>query len=287
MYKALCPYAIGVHPARLEEAIAAAQTGDFQGVEFSPHEVADRVEAHRAAEVRTLFADADVRPAAWGLPVDWRGSEAEWQRGLADLPRLARAASLIGGTRVTTWVMPGSDERPFEENYGFHVDRFRPIAAILSDHGCSLGLEFIGPKTLRDSLRYPFIYRMEEMLGMARDIGANVGLLLDCWHWYTSGGSRDGIGRLKPAQVVYVHVNDAPAGIPVDEQIDDVRALPGETDVIDITGFLQTLASIGYDGPVTPEPFKRELNDLPSDSARLTTVGAAMNKIFSQAGLMP
>jgi sugar phosphate isomerase/epimerase len=86
--------------------------------------------------------------------------------------------------------------------------------------------------------------------------------------------------------VVYVHVNDAPAGVPVDEQVDNVRALPGETGVIDIAGFLQALQAIGYDGPVVPEPFKQELNTLPSDEARLQTVGTAMATIFRRAGLM-
>ena len=64
-----------------------------------------------------------------------------------------------------------------------------------------------------------------------------------------------------------------------------MRALPGETGVIDIAGFLQALRAIGYDGPVVPEPFKKELSDLPSDEARLRTVGAAMDAIFRQAGL--
>ena len=84
---------------------------------------------------------------------------------------------------------------------------------------------------------------------------------------------------------MYVHVNDAPAGVPVEEQLDNVRALPGETGVIDIAGFLQSLQAIGYDGPVVPEPFKKELADLPSDDARLETVGAAMDRIFRQAGI--
>ena len=60
---------------------------------------------------------------------------------------------------------------------------------------------------------------------------------------------------------------------------------PAETGVIDIAGFLQALQSIGYNGPVTPEPFKNELKDLPDDAARLKTVGAGMDKIFQQAGL--
>ena len=61
--------------------------------------------------------------------------------------------------------------------------------------------------------------------------------------------------------------------------------MPGETGVIDIGGFLGALQSIGYDGPITPEPFKQELSDLPSDDARLEAVRRSMDKIFSLANL--
>jgi sugar phosphate isomerase/epimerase len=285
MFKALSPYAIGVRTQNLQEAIAAAQKGGFDGVEFQPAEIADLVEQQGADAVTQIFSDARVRPAGWGLPVDWRGDEEKWRAGLDELPRLARAAAAIGATRTFTWIMPGSNELPPDENRSFHIERFTPVARILADNGCRLGLEFIGPKTLRDSLKHPFVYRMSDMLGLGREIGPNVGLLLDCWHWYTSHGTLDELRALQAEQVVYVHVNDAPAGVAIDEQVDNVRALPAETGVIDIAGFLQALQAIGYDGPVVPEPFKKELNDLPSDDARLETVGAAMRAIFAQAGL--
>ena len=59
-----------------------------------------------------------------------------------------------------------------------------------------------------------------------------------------------------------VHVNDAPAGIAWDEQIDTVRTLPMETGVIDLAGFMQALQEMGYDGPVMPEPFSQRISDL-------------------------
>jgi sugar phosphate isomerase/epimerase len=285
MYKALFPWAIGVHLRNLQEAIAAAKTGGFQGVEFNPNEVADLIAAHGVNSVNDQFAAAGVKPAEFGLPTDWRTSDDNWRAGLKALPRQAEAAAAIGCRRTATWILPGDNSRPYEENRRFHIERFRPIAALLADHGISLGLEFIGPKTLRDTFAHPFIYRMQDMLAMGEEIGPNVGLLLDCWHWYTSGGSVADLRALRPEQVVYVHVNDAPAGVDLAEQVDNVRALPGETGVIDIVAFLQTLQSIGYNGPVTPEPFKKELDELPSDEARLKTVGAAMDAIFKQAGL--
>jgi sugar phosphate isomerase/epimerase len=284
MYKALSPGTIGVQATTLQDAIAAAQQGGFEGVEFNVREVADLVDQHGAAYVKGLFAEANLKPAGWGVGIDWR-SETKWQQGLSELPRLAAAAAAIGCPRALSGVMPGSNDYAFEENYRMHVERFTPIARILADNNCWLGLEFISPKTLRDSLRYPFLYTMGEVLDLGSKIGSNVGVLLDIWHWYTSYGTLEQIRALRPEQVVYVHVNDAPAGIHVDQQMDLVRDLPGATGVLDIVGFLHALRDIGYDGPVTPEPFKKELKDLPSDAERLKVVSAAMDAIFQQAGL--
>lgn len=285
MYSALSPYAIHVSVGSLEEAIAAAKHGGFHGVEFGAEDVAGRIERQSVAAVLDLFHRAGIRPAAWSLPTDWREDEAAWQADLKKLPRQAKAAAALGAPRTMTWILPCSDVRPYEENLQFHIERFKPIAHILAEEGCSLGLEFIGPKTLRESQKYPFIHTLQGMLEMGAAIGPNVGLLLDCWHWYTSHGTLDELKRLKAEQVVYVHVNDAPTGIEIDSQLDNVRALPGETGVIDIVGFLQALQSIGYNGPVTPEPFKKELADLPSNEARLQVAGETMRAIFVKAGI--
>jgi sugar phosphate isomerase/epimerase len=285
MFKTLSPGAIHVSPADLSAALRYAKLGGFAGLECWAPSIADQIDKEGAPGVKKLFDDAGVIPAGWGLPVDWRTSEENWKRDLGKLPRLARAAASLGASRCFTWVMPCSDERPLEENYTFHVERFAPIAQVLAEYGCRLGLEFIGPKTLRDSKKYPFIHTMSDMVQLGRDIGKNVGLLLDCWHWYTSGGTVPEIRKLRPEQVVYVHVNDAPSGIDRDRQIDSVRCLPGETGVIDIVGFLQALQAIGYEGPVVPEPFKAQLKELPSDEDRLKLVGQSMLKVWRQAGL--
>lgn len=64
------------------------------------------------------------------------------------------------------------------------------FAPSLKEQGFQLGIEFLGPKTLRDGHRYPFINTLREMMQLAADIGTgNVGLLLDAWHHYTSGGA--------------------------------------------------------------------------------------------------
>ena len=281
MYIALSPGVIGVRLGGLSSRIAAAKEYGFAGVDVDVAEIADLVESQGAETVNAEFVDADVIAAGWGLPVDWHSSEENWKNDLEKLPRFAKAAAAIGCFRTATWIMPASNDRTYDENLAFHIERFKPIAEILGEHGHRLGLEFIGPKTIRNQFKHPFIHDMAGMLDMASSIGDNVGLLLDVWHLFTSHGRNSDVAKLNETDVVYVHVNDAPTGLQIDEQLDGTRCLPGETGVIDIAGFLDALRSIGYSGPVVAEPFKKELADLPDDAARLEVTIASMRKIFA------
>ena len=283
MFRCLSPGAIGIG-ATLQEGLDLAARSGFQGLEVNIGELADLIDKTSADDVKALFEKAGIRPGGWGPPTNWRTDEATLTADLKKLPRLASAAQQIGCTRASTWLLPGSDELAFTENFARHKARLSPFASILGEYGSSFGLEFIGPKTMRSQFKHEFIYTMDGMLELAAACGPNVGLLLDCWHWYTSGGTVADLGRLKPENVVYVHVNDAPSGVALDEQIDSVRRLPGATGVIDIVGFLQALRAIGYDGPITPEPFVPELGQMPAATAA-RVVGEAMAKVWNAAGL--
>ena len=285
MYATLNTGAIGVTADGPREALAAARLGGFQGVELRAPQVAELIDEIGVEATRALFTEAGVRPAVWALGLDWRGDEDTWRQGLEALRRSAGAMASIGCVRAIQVIMPSDDEREYDANWQFHVERLAPAAAILAEHGCALGLEFIGPKTLRDTRRYPFVYTLGGALELGAALGPNVGLLLDCWHWYTAHDTLDTIRALRPDQVVHVHINDAPLDIPIDEQIDNRRALPGETGVIDIVGFLRALRAIGYDGPVTAEPFKQELRELPNDAERLAIIRESINLVFDQAGV--
>src|SRR5208337_2155285 len=105
------------------------------------------------------------------------------------------------------------------------------------------------------------------------------------WHWYTAGGKIEDILNVDSQEkIVHVHLNDAPAGIALDDQIDGVRDLPGKTGVIDLKGFLGALKRVGYEGPVQVEPFCSRLQNLkPEDAAR--EVGQSLNKVWADAGI--
>ena len=139
---------------------------------------------------------------------------------------------------------------------------------------------------MRPADRHAFIYTMEGMLELAAAIGTgNVGLLLDAWHLYTSGGALDDLDKISNADIVNVHVNDAPEGLTMAEYIDNDRRLPCETGVIDLAGFMGKLSALGYDGPVTPEPFSKRVNAIEDPKAAASLTAEYMDRLWEVAGL--
>lgn len=285
MFKNLSTGAIGIRNVSLADTIELARASGFGGIDFSIREAAELADLRGLDYVRGLFAEAGVRPGQWGLPVAWNKDD-QWQNDLADLPKLAALGRDLGCTRTSTWVMPGTNDRPYAANWEWHVQRFRPIAQALADQGCKLGLEFVGPKTLRDRFAFSFIYTLDGIMELSAAIGTgNVGLLLDAFHLGVSGGSVADLDRITAADIVTVHVNDAAEGVPMDEQLDNVRRLPMETGVLPLPAFMHKLTELGYDGPVTPEPFSARVNALaePLEACKLTA--EYMDKLWKAGGL--
>ncbi|MCX6047898.1 MAG: sugar phosphate isomerase/epimerase [Chloroflexi bacterium] len=284
MFKNLGPGAIGVK-ANLPESIALAKKYGFKGVEFSISEAQQIAEAQGFDALRALFQENNILPGHWGFPVNFRGDESTWQAGLKALPKQAELAKQLNCLRTATWIMPADNELDFFANFNFHVTRLRPAAEILKDYGCSLGLEFVGPKTVRNPRQHNFVHSLDGMLGLCAAIGTgNMGLLLDIYHLYTSHGTIDDIRKgLRKEDIVVVHLNDSQPG-EIDELEDLTRALPCETGVMDVASFLQAVDELGYDGPVTIEPFSKALREMTADDAVRAT-GAAMDKAWQVAGL--
>ena len=231
--------------------------------------------------LQTFLGEMQAKHLKWGaagLPTDFRGSEESFENSFKSLPEFARALQRAGVTRVATWLSPGHKSLTYMANFRQHARRLREAARVLGDHGLRLGLEYVGPKTSWSASRFPFIHTMAEMKDLIAEIGRdNVGFLLDSWHWYTAQETEADLLSLKARDVVLCHLNDAPAGIPVDQQVDNRRGLPCATGVIDVKTFLNAMIRVGYDGPVVCEPFSQELRQMQPEQV-LAAVAAAMKK---------
>lgn len=287
MFKNLTPGAIGIKCGWLE-GLDLAQKAGFEGADLSLAD-AERMATEQGAEaVRAAYAERGLKIGGWSFPVNWRGSEQEFFESLGRLPAQAQLAADLGCYRTMTWVLSFSDELPRQEHFDQVVRRFGLASEILLDYNHRLGLEFIGPRTLRAPHRYGFIHTMDGMLALCCAIGTgNVGLLFDGWHWYTSRSTLDDVRHLTADDVVYVHINDAPAGVDVLDQVDNQRCLPGETGIIPNGELLKILHAIGYDGPVTVEPFSQPLRELAAQDplAAALKTRESLDQVFGLAGL--
>jgi len=154
---------------------------------------------------------------------------------------------------------------------------------VLADHGLSLALEYVSPLTRRAGHKHPFVYDMTGLRELCRASGqANVGLLLDSFHWHCAGEAVTDIEALSAKDVVVVHVNDLLADRPIDQQVVTERALPCETGVIDMAGFIGALDMIGYDGPVTSEPTHPKWRGSDPDQAA-AELAKSMDKMMALA----
>ena len=271
MQKSLNGGAVHIPIPSLERGLELCRLGGFDSLAMSP----GLVSGCDATEVYELLNEVGVVPGVWGVPFNWRGSVEEHQQGLESFRSQAELMAAVGVTRCATWILPGSNDLNFDQFGEFHVERLTPVATILRDHGMSFGMEFIGPKTLRDSFRFPWVYTIKEMLRVGSEIGSNVGILLDLWHLHTSGGLVEDVLRVHESKIVLVHINDAPLGVKRDDLVDNKRGLPGTTGVLPLKEFVAALREIGYCGPVEAEPFDDTLKELPEEE-RLQRVADSM-----------
>ena len=250
-----------------KEAIELAAGHGFESVGADGGFLAS-LSAEQGAELAAFMKTRHIVFGAAGLPVEFRRDEARFKADLGGLPKFAAGLQRAGVDRAATWLMPCHDTLPYLRNLKQHATRLREVANTLKNHGVRLGLEYVAPKTSWVNRRYPFIHTMAEMNDLIAEINTgNVGFVLDSWHWWHAGDTAADVLTLKGNEVIAVDLNDAPAGIPKDQQQDGRRELPCATGVIDVGAFLKALNQIGYDGPVRAEPFNQAVNKMAKDDA--------------------
>ena len=277
MYKTISTGDIG-HGKSLKEATEAVSKVGFEGYWLNIT-MDSKIPAEETKEILAKF---NLKAAGFSLPVDFRKDEETFESGLESLEKYAKYAKDIGARRCVTWILPTHATLDYNANFELHRTRLKKCSEILKEYDILFGLEFVGTPSIRKQAKNIFIYSLDKMLTLCDAIGTgNVGILVDIWHWDLAGHTRADFAKFKsPDQVVLVHINDAPLGVPVDEQIDSVRKLPGETGVLNIKDFFDGLKSIGYKGPVLVEPFEKILREMTFEEA-LTRTMDSINRVWS------
>jgi sugar phosphate isomerase/epimerase len=203
---------------------------------------------------RSLLDSLKLRLSFCSLPVNVTGADDVYQRGMASLEENAKFVSAVGCGRMMM-VLPAASETPADELRKTLKERLTAVAEVLARNNCRLGLEPLGPLMFRTRAPHEFIWKMNDAVAFAKEIGPNIGIVLDSWHWYHSGATTDDIIHAGKSRIVTIHLSDA-AKMPPEDVKDNQRLLPGEG-VIDLVGFFRALHQIGYEDGVSPEVLGR------------------------------
>ena len=266
--------------ASFPDSLELAVKHGFEGLDPDPNYFAS-LGSDRLPSLLEELRAKNLKFGAAGLPVEFRKDEATFNDGLKNLPARAEILLRAGVQRVSTWIPPCSNDLTYLQNFRQHACRLRQCAQILADHGQTLGLEYVAPRTLWRSQRHPFLHTLSEARELMVAIGTtNLGVQLDSWHWFNAEETDKDLLTLRGSDVVTVDLNDAPLGLSFDNYQDDHRELPAATGVIPLKQFLGSLAQMGYDGPIQAEPFNAAVRAMPLDQACASTA-AAMKRAFN------
>jgi sugar phosphate isomerase/epimerase len=254
MYKCLSPSAIGIL-ARQSELLEIALTHKFQGLEIDIQEVLKRAQSTNVKQACRYLASAQVRIGGFELPVRWNAAETEFKADLSQLGMLLEICGVLGADRSFTSIRPTCDQRPFHENFQFHIERLGRVAEALAAGNVKLGLDFQAAAKDRADGGFEFIHQVDPLLLLVNGIQReNVGVVLDTWRWWVGGADVEKVRSLRGEQVLNVRLADLPNTFDASAIGDDQRLLPGEGGAVDFSGLLSALEEISYDGPIGLAP---------------------------------
>jgi sugar phosphate isomerase/epimerase len=260
------------------EMVRAAHRVGFRYVELSAAKW--RVALEEDPALAKLIGPHGVQPwhAGWNLRLNW--DTARFAGALVEAPAAMDLTAGLG-SRSGTLVLP------HYETGGAPIpglaeiqDRIGAVADLAAERGLKVCVEYMGLRP-QDPPEYG-VRTLPGTLRVLRQVGrSNVGVLIDSYHWHISGAPD--LGQIPAGMAMWVHLNDAPAGMPVRRLRDCHRVLPGQG-VIDLTGLLTALHARGYDGSASVEVKHPELHALPGEQAAKRAFDAGY-AVLRRAGL--
>lgn len=169
---------------------------------------------------------------------------------LAECEELSRAAAEIGCPYVVVvpGLLPAGATRADVIDESARV--LEEMAAVAARHGVGLAFEFLGQPRCS-------VQTLELADEIVRRVGrADVGLVLDSFHFYAGGSSVESIDALDPARLFIFHINDA-EDLPREQLEDRHRLLPG-LGILPLREIVSALRRIGYDRVASVEIFRPE-----------------------------
>jgi 2-keto-myo-inositol isomerase len=248
--------------ADLETDIKAASAAGFELIEIWAAKLREFLKTKTPADLKNLLAENNLEPYSINSieHITFRTPE-DYEKIKAETEELSSIAGAINCPYVV--VVPGklpenaTEEEIIEES----VRVLNELGSIAEKHNVSLAFEFLGQTDCS-----------VQTLDLCNEIvekvnRANIGNVIDTFHFYAGNSSFEAIDRMKPEKLFIFHINDA-ENLPKETLTDANRLYPG-TGILPIKEIKEHFDKIGYDRMVSIEIFRPEYwNEDPFKVAR-------------------
>src|SRR5207248_1253466 len=149
----LSPGMIGIR-ADLNDQVALASQYGFEAIEPATGELASM----KPEALDKLREDMKSKNLVWGstaMSMPFNGSDQAFKTFVEKLPGVAQTLQKAGANRIGTWLTPGDRQLTYVENFRRTTKRLVEVCKIFDDQGIVFGLEYLGPKTMRERMKYP------------------------------------------------------------------------------------------------------------------------------------
>jgi 2-keto-myo-inositol isomerase len=262
--------------ASLWKDIEVAKAAGYELIEIWAAKLDAAVAEKGLPAVKAALADSGLKPWAINSIEHISFRNAADERGVKDRCRqFTDIANEIDCKNIV--VVPGF--APKGASQKTIVEESVRILHDLSDIAGDIGLayEFIGGQGLSVGTLG------EDKIIVQAANRANVGLVIDTFHFHAGESSFDDFKGLDPAKIFIFHINDV-EDLPRADMRDSHRLFPG-LGVLPLPEMLANLKKIGYHEMASLEIFRPEYWDM--DPLAVAKEGrAAMQKVLGAAGLM-
>jgi 2-keto-myo-inositol isomerase len=249
--------------ADLETDIKAASSAGFELIEIWASKLREFLKTKSTTDLKRLLEENNLEPYSINSieHITFRNAE-DYEKIKAETEEFSRIAGEINCPYVV--VVPGKlPENASEENIVEESVRvLNELADIAEKYNVGLAFEFLGQtdcsvQTL--DLDKKIIEKVNR---------ANVGLVIDTFHFYAGNSSFEAIETLNPEKLFIFHINDA-EDLPKERLTDAHRLYPG-LGILPIKEIKERFDKIGYDRMVSIEIFRPEYwNADPFEVAKL------------------
>ena len=248
----LCINGATTMPYTLEQDIAAAAQAGFEGLEIWWEKLLAFLDNRSVSDLKELLTKNRLNPVCICPLRIWPFRDSEPAR--KEFRQAIQLASQIGCNLLA--VCP--DFQPArltrEEALAIHAEELAAMAGLAAENGIRLTVESIGGHTL-----IPGPTEALQLIDMA-GAPANVGILMDTFHYFRSGVSDQDIQAIPLDSLDIIHVNDCEDGA-LNELTDAQRLYP--TLGVIPARQLSLLKDKGYDGYLSVEVFRPEYWEQP------------------------